>query len=324
MPVGNAVAKCHEHSREESRNSLLQIGHLISAKEEIIMHPTIISAGAVAAKGIALTKVARNALSTKQIAVTTEVRPVRPPAPIPEALSTKVVVLDVPKIAPMEVAVASANRALSILELNPEPVSSIFSSSSEKIPARFPVPIKVPMVSKVSDMLKAKIVISTSGRRERSVNKDGSPADVKITPKVDGSAASASVKLTVSVVVVTPKGDSDDRSHNDGNQDTALHFLQCQNDSQKQSDQKYPQTRCIDVSHCRHTGIKGNQSGVQKSQIRDKHADTAADRILKRCRDRLMMILRIFVTVMKILIKPQINTMDSACCQVNSRAKHTV
>ena len=72
------------------------------------------------------------------------------------------------------------------------------------------------------------------------MNKDGSPADVKITPKVDGSAASASVKLTVSVVVVTPKGIPDDRSHNDGNQDTALHFLQCQNDSQKQSGSKIP------------------------------------------------------------------------------------
>ena len=33
------------------------------------------------------------------------------------------------------------------------------------------------------------------------------------------------------------------------------------------------------------------------------------------------MILRIFVTVMKILIKPQMNTMDSACCQVKPRCK---
>ena len=64
----------------------------------------------MAAKGMALTKVARNELMAKQIATTTLVRPVRPPTPIPEALSTKVVVLEVPKIDPTEVAMASANN----------------------------------------------------------------------------------------------------------------------------------------------------------------------------------------------------------------------
>ena len=87
----------------------------------------------------------------------------RPPAPMPEALSTKVVVLEVPSSAPMEVAVASAKRALSSLDLKPELFSIICSSSSLKIPLRRPVPIKVPMVSKVSEMLKEKMVISTSG-----------------------------------------------------------------------------------------------------------------------------------------------------------------
>src|SRR5699024_12531466 len=52
----------------------------------------------VAADGMALTKVARKALMAKQMATTTLVRPVRPPAPMPEALSTKVVVLEVPKM----------------------------------------------------------------------------------------------------------------------------------------------------------------------------------------------------------------------------------
>ena len=83
--------------------------HLISAKDEIIIIPTTTKAGAVAAEGIALTKVERKALSAKQSATTTLVRPVRPPAPIPAALSTYVVVLEVPKSAPIEVAVASAN-----------------------------------------------------------------------------------------------------------------------------------------------------------------------------------------------------------------------
>lgn len=72
--------------------------------------------GADAAKGTALTKVARNAERAKQIATTTEVRPVRPPAPMPAALSTNVVVLEVPIRAPIEVAVASAKSALSNLE----------------------------------------------------------------------------------------------------------------------------------------------------------------------------------------------------------------
>ena len=90
--------------------------HSISLKEDVIITPTATRAGAVAAKGTALTNVARKADIAKQIATTTEVSPVRPPAPIPEALSTKVVVLEVPNNAPMEVAVASANSALSSLE----------------------------------------------------------------------------------------------------------------------------------------------------------------------------------------------------------------
>ena len=112
--------------------------HLISRKEDVIITPTRTRAGAVAAKGTALTKVARKAEMAKQIATTTEVRPVRPPTPIPEALSTNVVVLDVPNKEPIDVAVASAKSALSSLDLKPEPLSISFSSSSLKIPLRRP------------------------------------------------------------------------------------------------------------------------------------------------------------------------------------------
>ena len=129
------------------------------------------------------------------MATTTLVRPVRPPAPMPAALSTKVVVLEVPKMAPMEVAVASANRALSILEWKPALVSMAFSSSSEKMPVRRPVPMKVPMVSKVSEMLKAKMVISTRGILAASENREGRPSLVKMAQKVVGSCWQASVKL---------------------------------------------------------------------------------------------------------------------------------
>ena len=52
------------------------------------MMPTTTSAGAVAANGMALTKVARKALMAKQMETTTLVKPVRPPAPMPAALST--------------------------------------------------------------------------------------------------------------------------------------------------------------------------------------------------------------------------------------------
>ena len=38
----------------------------------------------------------------------------------------------------------------------------------------------------------------------------------------------------------------------------------------------------------------------------------------------LMMNLRILVTVMMMLIRPQINTMDRVCCQVKPRPRHTV
>ena len=92
---------------------------------------------------------------------------------------------DVPKIAPIEVAIASANNALSIFVLKPfESLSSAFSSSFEKIPVRRPVPIKVPIVSKVSDKLKAKIVIKTCGNLEESEKSEPIPAEPKAAPKV--------------------------------------------------------------------------------------------------------------------------------------------
>ena len=109
-------------------------------------------------------------------------------------------------MAPMEVAVASANRALSILDLKPVLLSMAFSSSALKMPERRPVPMKVPIVSNVSDRLKAKIVIRTRGTLLASENKDPSPSLVNMTPKVVGSTETASVKLIVSPVAVSPMG----------------------------------------------------------------------------------------------------------------------
>lgn len=70
-------------------------------------------------------------------------------------------VFEVPKMAPIDVPIASAKSALSIFELKPVPFSSAFSSSAEKIPVLRPVPMNVPKVSNVSDKLNAKMVINT-------------------------------------------------------------------------------------------------------------------------------------------------------------------
>src|SRR5699024_12705247 len=109
-------------------------------------------------------------------------------------------------MAPMEVAVASANKARSILDLKPGVVSIECSSSSLKMPVRRPVPMKVPMVSKVSDRLNEKMVISTKGTLAGSAKREGRPAEVKMAPKVLGSWLHASDKVTLPVVAVTRRG----------------------------------------------------------------------------------------------------------------------
>ena len=76
-----------------------------------IYNPTITKAGAVAKDGIARKIGDKNRDNPKRIAVVTAVRPVLPPSDTPEALSTKVVVVEVPRIAPTVVATASARSA---------------------------------------------------------------------------------------------------------------------------------------------------------------------------------------------------------------------
>ena len=81
------------------------------------------------------------------------VRPVLPPSDTPEALSTKVVVVDVPKIAPVVVARASAIRAPLILGSLP---------SLSNILAFVDTPIRVPNVSNKSTNKNAKITTTKS------------------------------------------------------------------------------------------------------------------------------------------------------------------
>ena len=68
----------------------------------------MMSAGAVAKAGMARKMGAKRMESRKRAAAVSAVRPVRPPAVTPAADSTKVVVVEVPKTAPAEVAMASA------------------------------------------------------------------------------------------------------------------------------------------------------------------------------------------------------------------------
>lgn len=76
-----------------------------------IRNPTMIRAGAVAKDGIARKIGDNSSDNPKRMAAIREVSPVRPPSATPEALSTKVVTVEVPHIAPTVVPTASERRA---------------------------------------------------------------------------------------------------------------------------------------------------------------------------------------------------------------------
>ena len=108
---------------------------------DTIRNPTKINAGAVANPGIAVKIGAKKIASRNKKPVTTDARPVLAPAPTPAELSTNVVVVDVPKIAPAEVATASARSACLTFGSFP---------SSSSMPALSDTPMSVPMVSNIS------------------------------------------------------------------------------------------------------------------------------------------------------------------------------
>ena len=82
-----------------------------------------------------------------KMAVVAEVSPVLPPSDTPDALSTNVVVVVVPRTAPTVVATASAISAPLIFGRCP---------SSSNIPALVDTPINVPIVSNISTNQKCK------------------------------------------------------------------------------------------------------------------------------------------------------------------------
>ena len=122
-----------------------------------MLSPTMTSAGAVAKPGTARNRGERKRDRRNIRAVTTLVRPVRPPAAMPAALSAKVVVVEVPSTAPTEVPTASESSAPRMRGRRP------FSSSMCPWEA---MPIMPPRVSNTSTKRKE----STTVRKLRVNN----------------------------------------------------------------------------------------------------------------------------------------------------------
>ena len=110
-----------------------------------------------------------------------EVSPVRPPSDTPEALSTKVVTVEVPNMAPAVVPMASAMSAPLIRGSFP---------SLSSISALEATPISVPIVSKISTNRNAKIITanSRSGTPSRlNLQKIGARLGMEIPLEKSGS-----------------------------------------------------------------------------------------------------------------------------------------
>src|SRR5690554_6098985 len=85
--------------------------HLIFPKADAIRTPTIIKAGAVTEDVTTESNGEKNNATKNNKPVTIDANPVRPPAATPLEDSTYEVVVDVPKIAPIAVALESASNA---------------------------------------------------------------------------------------------------------------------------------------------------------------------------------------------------------------------
>ena len=81
-----------------------------STIDENIIIPTIIITGAVADEGIARKIGLKNRAMTKQMAMVSEVRPLRPPCATPDELSMKVQAADVPNMLAATVPTESARN----------------------------------------------------------------------------------------------------------------------------------------------------------------------------------------------------------------------
>ncbi len=136
-------------------------------------NPTKISAGAVAAPGIIPNNGDNTSANKNNTPVVNAVNPVLPPSATPDADSTYVVTVEVPKQAPTVVPMASAKRAC--LTFGSFPFSSSIFAFED-------TPIKVPSVSKMSTNRNENMTINISNE------KTFENSNLKATSANDGGA----------------------------------------------------------------------------------------------------------------------------------------
>ena len=257
----------------------------ISFSEDAIMQPTTTSTPAVAADGMAEMTGERKADRAKQMATTTEVRPVRPPAAIPAEDSTYVVVLEVPQMAPMEVAIESANRALSILEEKPEPFSR--AGADERADG-----VEGVGHGECEDRQQNDRQLRHVGeqRWEAFSAEDSAKGLRQLGESVADGDGVGHGGLTH-----RNAGDGGDR---DGDQHAAAHLEHGEDDGEEQADDEQPDGRII---HDGQTwgglhgvavlgvglGGEGEEADVQEADVGHEQADAAADGVLQHFRNGL-------------------------------------
>ena len=115
--------------------AISNLSHSINLKEEAIMTPTIISAGAVTAE-VTTDKIGKkNNAKMKHAAVTNEAKPVFAPAATPALDSTKEVVVEVPNTAPTIVAMESETNALPAFGSLPSFTNPAWFATATSVPA---------------------------------------------------------------------------------------------------------------------------------------------------------------------------------------------
>ena len=163
----------------------------------------------------------------------------------------------------------------------------------EKMPVRRPVPMKVPSVSKVSDIENAKIVTSTSGSLAGSENSEPKPSPVNRRRGLRQLREGLAERNGVAHGGQTHR-DADDGGDDDCEQQAALDLEDREHDGEQQADEEQPQHRAVERGHarggagceaCRLPRVfrgEGDEVDVEQAHVGDEQADAAADRLLER------------------------------------------
>ena len=151
----------------------------------------MISAGAVAADGIERKSGEKRSATANPPATTNAVNPERPPWATPAALSTYVVVVEVPSIAPHVVAIESAMKACLILAILP------FSSTMF---ALVQTPTRVPTVSNIS--MKRNVNTTTSISRVKILSHSNWQKIGAIESGVDNTPLNSVTPIGIPIIIV--------------------------------------------------------------------------------------------------------------------------